>query len=390
MTNVGVTIGAVVLLGLVSSQAQTLVSTTVPSALAASPAAAPKGKAVLDQLIQGARKEGQVNIFIQPTGAEEVAESFRRFTRGKFGLDLKLNLDTTGRSDVKTSQAVAETLQGITPTYDVQFDGSHNIIQLLEVKGVKRMDRVEQLLSEIAPQALPVLDKISPGPFRGRAFTAGDWIKAIIYNPKLISVDELPKTHIELGDPKYKGMFALPPWTSDADASILAYSKEEALEIVRRIGTNKAAIATEAAAVDRMLLGEFKFVDANANYYHMIKAKDAKAPIGLAFFRDYTTVNEAMYFVREGARYPNAATLFVLWHLSQDGNQAFEKATFLPSLYLPSSKIGQTIREQIKANGVKLASFFESEETLKKLQWLATPDGKNHLQALGKAWLGRK
>lgn len=123
MTNVGVTIGAVVLLGLVSSQAQTLVSTTVPSALAASPAAAPKSRAVLDQLIQGARKEGQVNIFIQPTGAEEVAESFRRFTREKFGLDLKLNLDTTGRSDVKTSQAVAETLQGITPTYDVQFEG---------------------------------------------------------------------------------------------------------------------------------------------------------------------------------------------------------------------------------------------------------------------------
>jgi len=212
----------------------------------------------------------------------------------------------------------------------------------------------------------------------------------MIYNPKLISADELPKTHKELADPKYKGMFALPPWTSDATAAILVYDKEESLAIVRGIGANKAATATEASAVDRMVLGEFKFVDANAHYYHEYKAKDPKAPIGLAFFRDYTTVNEAMYFVREGARHPNTATLFVLWHLSEMGQRALEKATSMPSLYLPSSKIGEEIRKLVKANNVRLVSYFDSEESLNKLRWLATLEGKNYLQVLSKAWLGRK
>ena len=381
-------LSSVVLLGTVFAPTRTPLSTSTPTVLAAAPGPAAKSKTVLNQLIEGARKEGQVDLFIHSSGSQEVAQSFRQYLQEKFGLQIKINLDPTGRSDVKTSQAVGETMQGIPPTYDVQYDGSHNIIQLLEVKGVKRIDNVELLLSEIAPQALPVLDKISPGPFKERAFTYADWIKAIIYNPKLISAAELPKTHKELADPKYKGIFAIPPWTSDATAAILVYNNEEALDIIKGIGANKAATEREDPAVSRMLLGEFKFVDANAHYYHEFKAKDPKAPIGVAFFRDYTTVNEAMYFVREGARHPNAATLFVFWHLSERGNQAFEKAAFTPSLYLPSSKIGQEIRKQIKTNNVKLASFFENEENMNKLGWLATADGKKFLERLSEAWQG--
>jgi len=379
-------LSSAVLLGTVFAPTRTVIFTSALTALAASPA--PDAKTVLKQLIEGARKEGQVDLFLEPTGSQQVVQSFRQYLQEKFDLQIKINLDPTGRSDVKTSQAVGETMQGIPPTYDVQFDGSHNIIQLLEVKGVKRIDNLEQLLSEIAPQALPVLDKISPGPFRGRAFTFGDWIKAIIYNPKLISAAELPKTHKELADPKYKGMFALPPWTSDATASILVYNNEEALDIIKGIGANKAATEVESNAINRMLLGEFKFVDANAHYYNQYKAKDPNSPIGVAFFRDYTTVNESMYFVREGARHPNAATLFVFWTLSERGNQDFEKAAFTPSLYLPSSKTGQEIRKQIKTNNVRLVSFFDNEESMNKLRWMATADGKKFLERLSEAWRG--
>src|SRR3989304_2150419 len=174
-------LSSVVLLGTVFAPTRTPVSTSAPTALAASPA--PDAKTVLKQLIEGARKEGQVDLFLEPTGSQQVVQSFRQYLQEKFDLQIKINLDTAGNSTVKTSQAVGETMQGVAPTYDVQFDGSSSIIQLLEVKGVKRIDNVEQLLSEIAPQALPVLDKLSPGPFKGRAFTFGDFLEVIIYNP---------------------------------------------------------------------------------------------------------------------------------------------------------------------------------------------------------------
>ena len=200
----------------------------------------------------------------------------------------------------------------------------------------------------------------------------------------------MPKTHKDLGEAKFKGTYALPPWTSDADISLLTYDKDQALEIIKGMGRNKAATERESAAVNRMLLGEFKFVDANAHYYHEFKSRDAKAPVGLEFFRDYTTINEAMYFVREGARHPNAATLFVLWTLSADGQQVFEKATFQPHLYLASSKIGREMAEMMKARKVNLVSYVDNEESIKKLKWMSeTEEGKAWTQAIARAWRGK-
>lgn len=347
------------------------------------------GKRIFNQVIEGARKEKQVYIYIMTSGSEAVVEAFKGYLR-RLGLDIELKIDASGGSFQKISQAIGETKQRIVPTFDIQFGGAHEIIHLSDVNGVKQIDNVEPLLSEIAPQALPVLDKLSPGPFKRRAFTFGHWIKAIIYNPKLISVKDLPKTHKELADPKFKGAFALPPWTSDADAAVLVYDKNEALEIVRGIGKNKAATEREEAAVNRMMLGEFKFVDANAHYYHQFKAKDPRAPIGLEFFQDYTTVNEAMYFIREGSRHPNAATLFVLWMLSKEGQQVFERAEKQPNLYLPSSEVAKEMLKMTSEKNVKLVSYVDNEESLKKLRWLGeTKEGKEWAKAVGQAWRGR-
>ncbi|MBI4526257.1 MAG: extracellular solute-binding protein [Deltaproteobacteria bacterium] len=360
----------------------------MPSTVQAAAAGSP-GKAVMKQLVEGARKEKQVYLYPTTSGSDEVIQGFKNYLK-RLGLELDLKVDASGGSFQKISQAIGETKQGIVPAYDVQFGGAHEIIHLLEANGVKRVDNLESLVSEIAPQALPVLDKISPGPFKGRAFTFGHWIKAIIYNPKLISAKDLPQSHKELGDPKYKGSFALPPWTSDADAALLAYDKDQALEIIKAIGRNKAATERESAAVNRMLLGEFKFVDANAHYYHEFKGRDPRAPIGLEFFRDYTTINESMYFVREGARNANAATLFVLWTLSEEGQQIFEKATAHPNIYLPSSHVGREIMGMMKKRKVKIVSYVENEESLKKLKWMSqTEEGKAWTQAIARAWRGK-
>jgi len=360
-----------------------------PAAMSQGKADGAASKKIFNQLIEGARKEKQVYIFIMTSGSEEVAGAFKGYLR-RLGLDIELKIDAAGNSFTKISQAIGETKQRIVPTFDIQFGGAHEIIHLLDVNGVRQIDNLEPLLSEIAPQALPVLNKISPGVFKGRAFTFGHWVKAIIYNPKLISQGDLPKTHKDLGQPRFKGAFALPPWTSDADASILAYDKDEALEMIKGIGKNKAATEREEAAVNRMLLGEFKFVDANQYYYNQYKAKDPNAPIGVEFFRDYTTVNEAMYFVREGARHPNAAILFVLWTLSKEGQQVFEKSAFAPNIYLPSSEGGKELMKTVAEKNIKLVSYVDNEESLKKLRWLGeTNEGKEWAKAVGVAWRGR-
>lgn len=366
-----------------------LVFGIAPVAMAQQGSAGDASKRAFKQLVEGTRKEKQVYIFAITEATEVVVPAFKRYLSG-LGLELEVKLDATGGSFEKISQAIGETKQGIAPTYDVQFGGAHEVIHLMDAKGVMQIPNVELLLAEIAPEAQSVFNKLSPGPFKGKAFTFGHWIKAIIYNPKLISAAELPRTHKELANPKYKGTFAIPPWTSDADAAVLVYDKDEALEMIRGIGKNKAATEREAAAVNRMLLGEFKFADANAHYYHLFKKTDANAPIGVEFFQDYTTVNEAMYFVREGARHPNAATLFVLWTLSKEGQAVFEAASQMPNIYLPSSAVGKDMMKMIRERNVKLVSYVDNEDSIKKLRWLGeTKEGQAWTKAVGQAWRGR-
>lgn len=66
----------------------------------------------------------------------------------------------------------------------------------------------------------------------------------------------------ELADPKYKGKWTQPPWTSDWDIAPLGFAdldKGKWLEIVRKAGKNAGAVQHALTGVERMLLGEYAF-----------------------------------------------------------------------------------------------------------------------------------
>lgn len=116
-----------------------------------------------------------------------------------------------------------------------------------------------------------------------------------------------------MGNPKYARAFSGPPWISHALMGFLKYDKDEWLEIVKSWGKNKRDVLTYGAAVERMLLGDIKFLYANDDYYYEQKDKDPNAPIAIFFFEDLTPDSEVTYMVRKKARNPGAAKLFALW-----------------------------------------------------------------------------
>ncbi len=120
-------------------------------------------------------------------------------------------------------------------------------------------------------------------------------VKQLIYNTRLISQKNLPRTHRDLANPKYKGKFAQPPWTSHweiAPAAFDNFDKKQWLEVVRKAGKNTGAVLGESSAVQRVVLGEFAFALAQDRYVRQILAKDPKAPISSRFFDDYNELNQ--------------------------------------------------------------------------------------------------
>lgn len=88
------------------------------------------------------------------------------------------------------------------------------------------IDNWEQLLAEIAPEAHKIKNKVSASAVSGYGFLRGSRTGAILYNPKLISERDLPRTFKEMGDRKYAGAFTVPPWISHAIMGLLKYDKD--------------------------------------------------------------------------------------------------------------------------------------------------------------------
>ena len=341
--------------------------------------------AALERLIEGARKEGEFSVMlpsIGEKGARELSDVFNK----RFGMNIRVRAELAGQESQKFNQAVAETKSSIPPTYDLMQGEASNVLNLKDAGGAEQIENWRALMAEVAPEAHKVADKISPSVLGGYGFLWSTRTAALLYNPKIVSESELPRTWKEMGDPKYRGAFSVPPWISVALMGALTYDRSEWLEIVKSWGRNKRQVLTYAAGVERMLLGDLKFVYGNAGYYFEHKAKDPNAAIGLKFFEDLTTMRQVLYVVRKGARHPNAAKLFAIWSPGAESNDIILKhSPDVENLVLRRGATTEEILATFKQRNITPVSWFDGPKELEKFLWFETKEGKDYARAIARA-----
>jgi len=347
------------------------------------------GQRMLQQLVEGARKEGQLNVLVvssqRDAGARELMQAFNR----RFGLNLKSNTTVA----TPTLSGILEELKvGISPTSDVTYLPEDFIFPFLTAGGIAKIENWEPLLKEISPEAYQVRDRVSPLDVAGYAFAWGTRAKVINYNTDLISENELPQTRVEMGDPKYKEAYFLPPFITEALYGILISPKDKWIEVVRSWGRWKPPIIAYEGGLQRMLLGEFKFAPSNDYYLFKYKGRDPKTPIGMAFFRDLTPLTYTWNVVHKRAKNPHAAALYALWATSPEANRIFENLDYSATgnLLLGTGPMSQQIKQALEKRNIKLLSWWDSKKNLDLLRWYATPDGAAYSNELVAAQSGRK
>ena len=345
----------------------------------------------VQQLVDGARKEGQVNLFLVTSltdrGAKELNQAFNK----RFGLNVKFN-STLGDASRQFSQTVQELKMGLPSSFDGMYVSETFVFQMLAEGAVERVEGWEELLKEISPEAYAVRDKVSPLDLNGYAFAWGTRAKVMNYNTDLIAAKDLPKTRVEMGDAKYAGMYFMPPFITDAEYGILVYPKDKWLEVVRTWGKSKPTILAYDAGLQRMLLGEFKFAQSNDYYMFKYKSRDPKTPIGLAFYNDLTPLTYAWHVVRKGAKSPNAAKLFALWATTSEANRIFENLDYAATgnLLLKTGPMSRQISQALDKENIKPVSWWDSKKNQDLLRWYATDEGRAYSRELSAAQTGRK
>lgn len=345
----------------------------------------------LEDLVKAAQKEGALVAQINATASGEgnkIAGAFKK----RFGLDLDMKI-SWGNESTEFQKAEVAMKMGSAPRFDVLFGEDVRHLSFINQGLLKPVDNWQGLLNEINPLVRSGKVKshqISPAPFSGKAFLFGSRIRVLLYNPKLIGKDELPNTYAEMGNPKYKGKYAVPPWASTWELGILAYPKDKWLKIVDAVGRNAAGVMYFSRSLGRILGGNLAFGQNNAYPYFGTKAKDPNAPIGLKVLKDATFTLRLLYGVPSRSRHPAAGTLFALW-MTTDGARMLNR----PSYFAENIEVGQTDidieeRKLIAESGTKVVSWFSDKNAQAQLKWIVSPEGKKYSAKMLKALTQRK
>jgi ABC-type Fe3+ transport system substrate-binding protein len=351
-----------------------------------------RGKQLLDDLVKKAQAEGELRLGLNNTWSPEVRERLGEVFKQRFGLTGDVAI-TPILGTQHLPVAVTETRAGTPPSLDSVYGDDAETMQLVTVGGVLRVENWEALLAEINPlvgSGKVTPDQVSKGPLAGRGFLFVGNVKRILYNPRLIGEAELPRTHAELADPRFKDKFIQPPWTAHweiAPAVLDNLNREQWLETVRAAGRNSGMVLPYIPATERLLLGQFAFALGDDTTPRRVFAKDPQAPLAAKFLDDYNPYIGLYTTVRTGTAHPTGATLWALWLTTPEAQAIWQPVELWAQRY-GDTEIDQEQARFIREPANKVVWFLDNPRTIELLESYQTPEGRQYLDAIGKAIRG--
>ena len=335
--------------------------------------------ASLKELVEGARKEGQLNVLLPSTVTPELVRGLEAAMNKYYGLNLKVSYTGAGSYTKIVSIAVTEQRVGTPPTFDATVGYDAHVTSMMDAGALEPIPNWKELV----PKGTPIDDQsISPPVLKNTAFKFADNFFIVVYNTKLISKADLPKKLADFGNPKYKGKFSVLPSVTMQSMALLLYDKEKVLDIYRSWGKNEPMVMPASQGVDRMVLGELLMVPLTTDYLYF-QRKEAGDPIGMAVIQDLVPWSPVHMVVRTNAPHPNAARLWALFNTGPEAQRLWEKEVKWKNFSYPQqSGVGEA-KKLIDDSGGKVLNWAENEETLKLMRWLyASKEGEAYQKRL--------
>lgn len=393
-TTVGLRITTVVVLGLVLIAA---LAFRPGSTLAAGvvPATSIKGKQFLNELIANAQKEGELSIAgMSPFGpiGREIEKAFLN----RFGLKIRFNLDTAGDENQQWSKMQVTMKGGLPPEFDVYVGDDAKVVTAIHQGLLLPIENWEPLLAEVNPlvgsgRVKP--EQVSWSLMKGYALAWQNDVNLIMYNTRIMPKNDVPQRLIDIANARYKEKYVVAPFLSMWQLASLVYPQQQLLGAIDEIGKNAAGVLTFAAGSQRVALGEFAFQPLSILNYHLIKAANPNAPVGIHWPTDVIGYSVRIHAVPVKARHPAAGALFALWMTTPEAQEIWQKETFAPNIMFGETRLDLEVRtalEELKKRGSKVVSWFDNRESESVLEWFGTGQGAEYRLKILKALTQRK
>jgi len=312
----------------------------------------------LEQLIAGAKKEGEVTLVASAStfgGKKGFAELEAGFNK-RFGLKHKLNLAPGPSFPQVAARVLTELKSGAKSSTDLYLGSDGTMSDMAREKALQKVNwsgTFPWVTKEM--EIFPQETLLVYASFHG-----------IIYNSNSIPKDKAPKSYEDLVDPAlsptWAGKMAIPPYIHWLVRVSGAWGKEKVLSFARKLAP-LAGGRLRQGEEERIVSGEFPIMASTGGALEAMWKWQAKgAPlVGLAGSTPATSSYYQLGVPRNSA-HPDSAKLFIAFMTTREAQAVLEKYDWRSS-YLVD---GTLMAKYVKTNKIKLQDPRELNELFMK------------------------
>lgn len=320
--------------------------------------ASPLGAQTLEQLVAGAKKEGEVTLVASAStfgGKKGFAELEAGFNK-RFGLKHKVNLAPGPSFPQVAARILTEIKSGAKASTDLYLGSDGTMSDMSREKALQKVNwsgTFPWVTKEM--EILPQETLLVYASFHG-----------IIYNSNAIPKDKAPKSYEDLIDPAlsptWAGKMAIPAYVHWLIRVSGVWGKEKVLAYARRLAP-LAGGRLRQGEEERIVSGEFPIMASTGGALEAMWKWQAKgAPlVGLAGSTPATSSYYQLGVPRNSV-HPDSAKLFIAFMATREAQAVIEKYDWRSS-YLVD---GTLMAKYVKTNKVKLQSPSELNEIFMK------------------------
>ena len=297
---------------------------------------------ILEQLIAGAKKEGEEIVFVAgPTtfgGRKAFSEIEAAFNK-RFGLKTRINFAAGPDMNAMAARVITEMKAGGKVSSDVYIGSQSHFALLHKENALAKVN-----WSGIFPWLTKEMEI-----FLGEAVLVYTSPNGIIYNSNLIPKDKAPKSYADLIDPRlsptWAGKLAIPPYVAWLADLSLTWGQEKVKDFARKVVALSGGRLRYSEA-ERVVSGEFPIMANMGGALERMWEWQAKGALSVAV-PGSTPVNTD-YFqlgVPRNSAHPNLAKLFVAFMISKEAQAVLQKYESRSSHLVEGTMMGKYLRE---------------------------------------------
>ncbi|MBM3513794.1 MAG: extracellular solute-binding protein [Alphaproteobacteria bacterium] len=259
-------------------------------------------------LIPAAEKEGNVIVWgttLNPRQVRLFDESFNAF----YGTKIKVEMPG-GQHTAKAAEVIMAIKSGVPPGMDLFWTGA--AAELIPPGAVQKVNWVEEL---------GVRPELQLGEYGIRTHDGHPAV--LTYNTRLVKPEDLPKSYLDLLDPKWKGKIAMPRTSAPWVFLSYALGEEQTAELLTKVVStqNTKMLSRYADIRARVIGGEFP-ISIGTDAWTQIQqgAPVAHVDIGMVIAQPTGA------YLMVGAEHVAAAKLWGYWAISPEGQKVLEAA----------------------------------------------------------------